>query len=460
VSTRRIVVVGAGVAGLAAAHALVRDAPDADVSVLEAGARAGGLVETERTADGFLVDHGADCLLTTKPWGIDAVRALGIEDQVVTGPEPRRSFLATGERLEVVPGIFAGPTPAAVLSLLRTPLLSIGGKMRVALEPFVPRRRERGDESVASFLDRRFGRELRAKVLTPLMGGIYGGRPETLSAEVCIPRLCDFERDRGSVTRGMYHALRARRRLASETRHPVMVSLRNGMASLPDAFARELGARLRLGVAVERVDRTGTEGFRLTTSAGSLDATAVIIAVPAWQAPRLVEGLDAELASMLASVRHQPVDCVTMAWDGHDVPHELDGTGFVTAADDPRPTRACTWASRKWPGRAPAGRVLLRCVLHEPDAPDEEVVAAARRDLRELMGITAAPALLRVWRRRQATPIYEVGAPERMAALRARARASGALAFAGNAHGGIGIPDCIRSGEEAAGLVRRAFAGR
>lgn len=456
-SARRVVVVGAGMGGLAAAHALVRTAPDLDVTVIEAGERAGGLVETERTPDGFLVDHGADCLLTTKPWGIAAVRALGLANEIVTGPEPRRSFLATGGRLETVPGILAGPTLGAAVSLLRTPLLSLGGKLRIAMEPLLPRRRETGDETVASFLDRRFGRELRMKVLAPLMGGIYGGRPEELSAEVCIPRLCDFERDHGSITRGMRHALRARRKLAADARLPVMVSLRDGMASLPDAFARSLGARIRVGVGVERVERTGGDGFRLVTTAGPIEADGVIVAVPAWQAPALVEGMDADLASMLAAVRHQAIDCITMAWARRDVPRELDGTGFVTAADDPRPTRACTWASHKWPGRAPAGRVLLRCVLHEPDAPDDDVVEVARRDLRELMGITAPPVMLRVWRRRHGTPIYEVGAPGRIADMHARAGALGAFALAGNAHGGIGIPDCIRSGEAAADAVRSAL---
>lgn len=456
-SGRRVVVVGAGIAGLAAAYTLRGEAPDVDVVVLDRAGRVGGLVETERTPDGFVIEHGADCLITTKPWGIDAVRALGLVDAIVSGPEPRRSFLAAGGRLVPVPGIFAGPTPAAVASLVGTRLLSLPGRLRLALEPFVPRGDGAGDESVAAFLDRRFGRELRTTILEPLLGGIYGGDAERLSADACIPRLRDFEREHGSLTLGMWRALRARRRQPAGARLPVMVSLRDGMASLPAAFAQRLGDRVRLGVAVERVERSAGGGFRLATSAGALDCDGMVLALPAWAAPSLVEPLDGDLASGLAAVRHQALDCVTMAWAERDVPRALDGTGFVTARDDPRPTRACTWASRKWPGRAPVGHALVRSVLHRPQATDAEVLAAARADLRDLMGVNAEPRLVRVRRLPRATPVYEVGAPARLAAMQARARALGAVALAGNAHAGIGIPDCIRSGETAARIVAGAL---
>jgi protoporphyrinogen/coproporphyrinogen III oxidase len=457
---RRVAVVGAGVAGLAAAHALIREAPELDVVVLERAGRAGGLVETERTPDGFVVEHGADCLVTTKPWGIAAVQALGLLDQVVTGPEPRRSFVVADGTLVAVPGIFAGPTAAAVVSLLRTPLLSMGGKARLAMEPFLPRRRDDADESVSAFLDRRFGREVSNTILEPLLGGIYGGHAERLSADACIPRLRDFEREHRSVTLGMRRAVRARRRQSAGARLPVMVSLRDGMGSLLARFAAAIGARLRCGIAVDRIERIAAGRLRLATAAGPVDCDGVVVAVPAWRAPSLLERLDPDLAAALAAVRHQALDCVTMAWAECDVPRRLDGSGFVTPATDGRPTRACTWSSHKWPGRAPTGQVLVRSVLHRPDARADEVLDAARGDLRELMGITAPPALVRVRRLPRATPIYEVGALAAVAAMQARARALGAVALAGNAHGGIGIPDCVRSGESAARAVLGALAGR
>jgi oxygen-dependent protoporphyrinogen oxidase len=458
--TCRVAVVGAGIAGLAAAHALLAAAPEAEVVVLERARRPGGLIETERTPAGFLLEHGADCLVTTKPWGIAAVRALGLADRVVTGHEPRRSFVIAGGALVPVPNVLAGPSIAAAISLLRTPLLPLRAKARLALEPLVPRRRNDGDESVAAFIDRRYGRSLRTAILEPLLGGVYGGDAERLSAQACIPRLRDLEREHRSVTLGIHRAVRARRRAPASDSLPVMVSLRDGMQSLPDAFATALGNRLRYDVEVERIERGGAGRFRLATSQGVLDCDGVVLAAPAWRAPALVERLDADLAAALGAVRHQALDCVTLAWGERDVPRPLDGTGFVTPAADPHPTRACTWASRKWPGRAPAGHALVRSVLHRPDASDDEIVELARHDLRELLGITTPPELVRVRRLPRATPIYELGAPAAVAAMQARAQALGAFALAGNAHGGIGIPDCIRSGEAAAAAVARALAGR
>lgn len=459
-SERRVAVVGAGVAGLAAACALVGEAPDLDVVVLERAERVGGLVETEHTPDGFLVEHGADALVTTKPWGIDAVHALGLGPDIVTGPEPRRSFLVADGALVPIPGVFAGPTLAAIPSLLATPLLSLRAKARAAVEPLVPRVPHGDDESVATFLDRRFGRELRTRILEPLLGGIYGGRAERLSADVCLPRLREFEREHGSVMLGMRRALHARRRRPAGARLPVMVSLRRGMGSLPEAFGHRLGERIRLAAGARRIERLAGGRFRLTTAGGLLDCDGVVLAVPAWQAARLLEPLDPDLAAALGAVEHQALDCVTMAWEAHDVPRPLDGTGFVTLPDDPRPTRACTWASHKWPGRAPTQRVLVRSVLHRAEAGDAELLAEARRDLQELMGITAPPLLVRMRRLPRATPIYDVGAPARIAVMQGRAHALGALALAGNAYGGIGIPDCIRSGEAAAEAVARAVGKR
>jgi oxygen-dependent protoporphyrinogen oxidase len=452
VTGRRVVIVGAGVAGLAAAWTLRRITADLDVVLLDAARRAGGLVETEHTPDGFLLEHGADCLLTAKPAGVRVARGIGLGNALVSGPEARRTYLAAGDRLVPLPPVLAGPRAATAWAVLRTPVLSVRGKTRVALEPVLRRTIPDGDESVAAFLGARFGPEIVDAVIAPLLGGIHGGDPARLSADACLPGLRAFERLDGSVTLGMWRALRARdRRVAvgEETLAPV-VTLRDGMGSLTDALARAVGDRLRSGVAVRRIERRRGGGFRVDTSSGALACEGVIVALPAWAAAPVVAPLDGDLAAGLAAVPYKALHCVSLAWRRADVAHSLDGTGFVRGAGSRRPTTACTWASEKWPGRAPAGTVLVRSSLEGDQASDADLIAAARDDLGDLLGTTARPLLARVRRLPRATPVYTVGHAERMARIRRRTTALGVFALTGSAYGGVGVPDCIANGERAA----------
>lgn len=456
-SPRRIVVVGAGIAGLAAARALRHAAPGIDVVVLEASRRVGGLIETERTTDGFVLEHGADGLLTTKPHGVAAVRALGLAREIVYGKGARRTYVARDSALVPIPPILGPLGPAEAWAFFRSPLLSLAGKVRAALEPLVRRRQSDDDESIADFAVRRFGPELTHAVLEPLLGGIYGAETHRLSARACLPRLCELERTHGSVVLGMRQALRARRRRGREGGLvlPPVVTLRLGMASLPAAAARGLG--VELGVAVTSLARAG-KGFRLATTQGALACDGVVLAAPAWRLPPLVAGVAPELAAELAQVAHKRLDVVTLAYRRGEIPHPLDGTGWVRAVGDPRPTAACTWASAKWPERAPAGWVLLRSVLAAPELDDDALVAGARADLADLLGVRAVPTLVRVRRLPRATPIYALGHVALVERIAARAAELGAVALAGNAYGGVGIPDCVASGERAASTVLTALA--
>lgn len=452
----RIVVVGAGIAGLSAARALRRAAPGADVVVLEAARRVGGLVETERTADGFVLEHGADCLLTTKPRGLAAVDALGLAHEIMTGGGARRTYVARGAALVAMPPILGPIGLAATSSFLRSPLLSWAGKARALLEPLVPARRLAGDESIADFAIRRFGREVAGTVLAPLLGGLYGGDIHGLSMHACLPRLAELERAYGSVVRGMWSVARARRKreAAGAQVLPHVVTLRRGMGSLADAAARGLG--VELGVGVRAIERHGA-GFRVVTTRGPLTCDAVVLATPAWAVPEIVETLAPDLAAAVAGIAHKRLDIVTLAWRRRVAARALDGTGWVRAAGDPRPTAACTWASEKWAERAPRGGVLVRSVLGASEAADADLVAAARGDLRDLLGITAEPELVRVRRLPRATPVYAVGHGRLVDRVRRHAAALGPIALAGNAYDGVGVPDCIASGEAAATAVLRAL---
>lgn len=450
-SGQRIVVVGAGVAGLAAAAAIRRDAPHVDLLVLEASGRVGGLVDTERTPDRFVIDHGADALLTANPWGLAVAREPGFADVVIDGgPAPRRSYVSTPGGLVPLPPVFAGASASTAIAIATTPLLSLRGKVRVALEPFVPGRRDPEDESVRSFVARRFGGELADKVIEPLVGGIHGHDTARLSALGCLPRLRALEEAHGSVTLAMRRLLRERRRHGRAATPPA-VTFRRGMASLPEALHRTIGDHVRFDTPARRIART-RDGFTIDTRHGAIDCDGVVLATPAWQAPALVEQLSPELASILADVRHKALACVTLAFERGQVPRALDATGWVRGAGDQRTTLACTWSSAKWWERAPHGYVLLRCIL-PVDGEPEDLVAAARADLRDLLGIRAEPYLTRIRKMPRATPIYAVGHRTLAARAHAAAEAVGALALAGNAYGGVGVPDCGTSGEKAAAAV-------
>lgn len=460
----RLVVVGAGVAGLAAARTALDARPELDVVVLERSPRAGGLVETEHTGEGFVVEHGADCLVTTKPAGMDTVRQLDLAGEVVTGTEaPRTAFVVRRGRLVPLPAGLAFGVPASALEMLRTPVLSWPAKVRMGLEPLLSPGPHVDDESVASFVARRFGRQMVDRVIDPLLGGVHGVPADELSVRACLPRMRELERAHGSVVAGMQRERRGRKRRAASAPGalPPAISLRRGMGALPEALARSLGGRVRLGAEVRAVERRAGGGYRVRLAGGEhLDADAVVMAAPAHVASALVAPLSVALATMLARVRHGRVDAVTLGFRQRDLGHPLAGTGFVVPASEGRATRACSWSSVKWPGRAPEGSVLMRSVLHAPEMDDEALVSVARSDLRELMGVEADPVLLRVRRIERALPVYEVGYLDRLEAMRHEAAGLGAFALAGNAQGGIGVPDCIQSGREAAGAVLGALSGR
>lgn len=446
-----LVIVGAGVAGLAAARALRVGAPGARVTILERSGKAGGLVETERTREGLVLEHGPDCLVTTKPEGVQTLKSLRIGDAVVPGAT-KQSFVASGNRLIPLPkGLFA-PSWAAASQILTSPLFSAPAKARILMEPLIGKRHGTEDESVASFVRRRFGAEFLERAIGPLMTLIHGTPIDRLSLHAALPRLAELERQHGSISWGLSRSKRKQGPAAkSAPALAPMISFRRGMSTLTDAMARSLDGAIRLGVDVRAIERRAGGGFRLTTAAhGTLEADGVIVAVPAFVAGRLLEGLDDELPAMLDAVQHSRLDTVTLAFRRGDIPHAMDGTGFVVVDASPRAITGCSWMTESWPDRAPDGIATLRCFASNADASDQELVDAVRRDLRDLMGIEAAPMTTHLRRRDRVLPQYEVGCMARIEAIRSRAGAMGAFALAGNAHGGVGIPDCIRSGELAA----------
>jgi oxygen-dependent protoporphyrinogen oxidase len=459
----KLVVVGGGIAGLAAAHRAVELARERgiglELTLLEAQARLGGTIRTERR-DGFLVEGGADSFISEKPWALDLVRRLGAESRLVrTDEASRRTFVAWRGRLHPLPEGFQLLAPTRLGPLLASSLFSWPGKLRMGLDLVLPRGGD-PDESLGAFVRRRLGREALERVAQPLVAGIYTADPDALSLAATMPRFLEIERRERSVVLGMWRAARkagVAAKGASGARWSLFVTLAGGMEKLVRMLAERLpeGA-VRLGERVTEVARAGA-GWRITAASGAtFDADRVVLACESYQTARLLRYLDPSLALLLEDIPYASSAVVTLAFRREDIAHALDGFGFVVPRAEGRPIIACTFSSVKYAGRAPDGHVLLRAfvggALDEAalDADDARLIAVARAQLAELLGARGEPELASVSRHRRSMPQYHVGHLARVEAVELGLRRHPGLALAGAAYRGVGIADCVRSGESAA----------
>ena len=456
----RVAVLGGGVAGLAAAHRLVgRGARD--VVLLEAGDRLGGSIATER-AGGFTIEAGADSLLTEKPWAVDLCERLGVL-LVGTREGERRTYVVHDGRLEPLPEGFLLLAPTDLRALAASPLFSWRGKLRMALDLVLPRRGGERDESLADFVRRRLGREALERLAEPLAAGIYTADAERLSLAAAMPRFRDLERRHRSLILGL--RAEARGVPAAGARYGLFAAPADGMGTLIEALARRLpeGA-VRLRARATGLARDGGS-WRLRAGTEPLVADGLVLATPAYATAKLVEGLDPTLAAALGAIDYASSATVTLAYRAADA-GALAGLGFVVPAVERRPLLACTYTSRKFPGRAPDGHELLRAFVggaRRAEAlglDDAALAAAVRAEFAALLAISATPVLARVHRHDRAMPQYAVGHLEQVAAIEARAAALPALALGGAAYRGVGIPDCVRSGETAADTVGDTLLAR
>ena len=357
--------IGGGVCGLSAAVAIEESSHEA--VLFEASDRVGGLVHTERTAGGLLLEHGPDAVLASKPAAMPAFRAFGLEEQVVNPKSG--AFVLRGGDLHPLPAGLLAMGPGVGWQMLRSPLFSVAGKARFLLEPFVPARRTDDDESVASFFTRRFGAEVADRLVDPLFGGIYGSATSELSMRSVMPHLPKSEREHGSITGSLIRTLtKPKKRSSSPTparRGPPLVGLRDGMGSLCDRMAERLGERIHTNAAVRSV-RPESDGYRLALEEGSAPRfDAVIVATPAWHTAAIVETLDPDVAAQLGEITASGVDSVTLSFARADCPRALTGTGFVVPRSESRPAQGVHVGEREVAGtragRSPrAPRVPLR----------------------------------------------------------------------------------------------------
>jgi oxygen-dependent protoporphyrinogen oxidase len=464
---KRILIVGGGITGLAAAHhlgelAAAREMP-VEVSILERGTRVGGPLKTIRR-DGFVIEAGADSFLTEKPAAAELARRIGLASELIpTRPEFRRTYVVRAGRLVEIPEGFSLLAPSRFMSVLGSPLFSTAGKLRIALEPLIPRRADSGDESLASFVTRRLGREVLDRVAQPLAGGIYTADPTRLSIGATMPRFVEMERKYGSVIRGLRAAEKARAAQSSGTsgaRWNLFLSFRRGMGSLVEALQSRVGSSLRFGAEVSGIERRADSGWTVALASGErMAADAVICAAPAFAAARIVRAINPELAELLGTINYASAAVVNMAFRMEDFPTPPDAFGFVVPIAENRKIIAGSFSSLKYEGRAPEGALLARAFLGGVlqkgmmELADDEMIAAARDEFADLLGVTAAPAIAEVQRWPDAMPQYDVGHMDRIGAIERAAAEIPRFALAGAAYRGVGIPDCVRSGEEAARAI-------
>jgi protoporphyrinogen/coproporphyrinogen III oxidase len=438
-----VLIIGAGITGLTAAYEIARRG--LRPLLLEASPRSGGLIRTDRS-DGFTIEAGPDSVLTTKPAAIELARALGLEADIQTVRPPGGAFVLRGNTLHPLPRPSVLGIPQGWTGLARYTLLPPAARARLALEPLVPARRDLEDESIGSFFRRRFGGASVDLIAQPLLGGIHAGDIETLSMRSLFPKLLVHERTHGSIFRAPV--------APSASAVSPFVSLRGGMDTLVQALERQLDAGvIRHNARVDRIERVAG-GWR----AGSREAPALILTVPAHAAASLLAPIDPDAAGLCAQVPYVSTVSVALAWPRMAIPHPLTGTGFVVARrhSSVRIT-ACTWVSSKWEHRAPEGAALLRVFLggaHDPGAvalTDEALVAIVRADLAGVLGITEAPMLARIYRWPNAGAQHTVGHLSRVETIERHLAAHGGLFVAGSGFRSVGIPDCVTDARRVAG---------
>jgi protoporphyrinogen/coproporphyrinogen III oxidase len=472
VTPLRIVVVGGGIAGLAAAHRLVELARDErrplDLVLLEATGRLGGTIRTERS-ESFLLEAGADSFISEKPWALALAERVGLGARLRrTDDRFRRTYVVRRGRLRPLPEGFLLLAPTRAWPVLASGVFSWRGKLRLGLDLVLPRRSGAADESLGSFVRRRLGREALERVAQPLVGGIYTADPDRLSLAATMPRFLALEREHRSLILGLRRTARAGETAgASGARWSLFVTLAGGMEELVAALAARLPAgAVRLGSPVGGIV-PAPDGWRVHPRDGApLHADGVVLAGPAPAMAALVRAVDPALASRLGGIAYASSATVALAYPRAAVRHPLDGFGFVVPRVEGRAILACTFSSVKYPGRAPDGAVLLRVFVGgalQADLlarADEDLIRLAHDDVATLLGVAGDPVLARVWRHPGAMPQYDVGHLDRVAAIESRLEAFPSLALAGAAYRGVGIADCVRSGEAAAERLNSTLKGR
>lgn len=452
--TRRIAVVGGGTAGLSAAYSLQKrkcDGASLEFVLYEAGQRFGGVIRTDQI-DHCVVEAGPDSFLSEKPWAADLCRELGLGDQLISSndAERRTSMLIHGRLIPIPDGLMF-MVPTKLVPTFLSPLFSAATKARIVREWLAPPKPKGGEMTVAEFVTRHYGREMVERVADPLLAGVYGGSADHLSVDAVLPRFIEMEAKRGSLGR----AMAAARGSASAAGQPALfTSLKAGMQQMTNALISRLpNQAMRAAVPVENI-RSESGKWLLMGNGRTEEYDAVVIATPAHVAAQMLT-TEPELAAELSAIPYASSITVALGYEQKVRATLPPGFGFLVPRSEGRKILAATFVHNKFSHRAPEDRALIRCfiggnVAEETfDQAEPDIISSVEKELKSILGITASPTFSRVYKWRKAMAQYTVGHLTRIARIKSLVMGMAGLALAGNAYGGIGVPDCVRSGGEA-----------
>ncbi len=472
-----IVIVGGGVTGLAAAYYIQKNRTQQrapiDVLLVEKENRLGGKIRTE-TADGFLIEGGPDCFISEKPAALRLSGELDLGSSLLgTNEQYQRTYILWKKKLHPLPEGFMLLAPTSLMPFVTDSLISPLGKLRVGLDLILPAKKTEEEETLAQFVRRRMGEEVLHKIAEPLVAGVHASNPETMSLKSTFPRFIEIERQHRSLILGMVKRRKLlntlRKNSPGKTSYTMFMTFKAGLGELTNALRTVLDPQtVILDKEVVNIQKEygslapGRFGYLVTFADGSLLSSKVIlITTPAFAACSLIEKADAGLAAELSSIPYVSTATVSLAYRERDIAHPLNGFGFVVPRLEGRRIMAATWTSRKFPFRTPPHCALIRCFIggaqHEELAllPESDLISLARKELREILGITADPLLTRAYRWRKSMPQYVLGHTEKVDRIEAQLATNPGLFLAGGAYRGIGISDCIVSGEQAAARALR-----
>jgi protoporphyrinogen/coproporphyrinogen III oxidase len=474
-SEKRILVLGGGITGLTTAYYLQKQLKKQDspysVTVLEQSNHWGGKINTERV-EGFVIERGPDSFLGRKQAIIDLSLELGLEGEFVgTNPAARKNFIFHDKKLHLMPpGLILG-VPTQMGPFVQTGLISPLGKLRAAMDLFIPAKKDQSDESLGAFLQRRLGRAVAENIAEPLLSGIYAGDTSVLSLKATFPQFMAIEQKYGSLIKGMMLSRKPgaipgtgaapSSKVPDIAKKSMFLSYRKGLSTLVERLVHvltELGVELQLNQTVQKVVRDKDQYHVQTARGKQLTADALVFATPAYVTRQLLE--DVKGAEKLADIPYVSVANVALAFDKKTINHPLDASGFVIPRNEGRKITACTWTSSKWLHTSPEDKVLLRCYVGHSrnqsmvEHSDEELLADVLGEVKDIMGISAKPIFYRVTRWRKAMPQYLVGHLERLQQIRALLeKERPGIYIAGAGFQGVGIPDCIQQGKDTAKIV-------
>jgi oxygen-dependent protoporphyrinogen oxidase len=437
-------IVGAGISGLATGQAILAKDPNSEVVVFEAGTHTGGKVMSEITPQGYLCEWGVNAFLDKSPRTLELCKEIGLTPVPGDIAAKKRYVFSEGELHQL---------PEKPPQFMTSRLLSVPGRLRVIAEVFT-RKTDKTDETLEEFGARHLGREAFEKLIDPMASGVFAGDARNMSLKSCFPRIHEVEAEYGSLIRGLIKLQKEARRVGKkDTPGPGpggnLTSFNAGMSVLTDALTVGLGSRVRVNTAVHSISRSGGQYTLHMANGSSEDFDAVILATPAYAQARILKELAPDIAELVDEIQYPSLSVVCLGYSQDEAADCMDGFGFLVPSRENRGILGTVVDSNVFPGRAPEGSMLFRTMVggarvpQLADLPDEQLLDRVRADLRDIMGLSAEPEFVKIYRHQKAIPQYLVGHADRLAAIETELERFPGLVMTGNAFRGVSLNDCV-----------------